>query len=595
MPTLLPTFPFSALQGQPRLQTALLLAAIDPAIGGVLVEGARGTAKSTAARALADLLPQGRFVNLPLGASEEQLLGSLDIDHVLQRGEAVFKPGLLARAHEGVLYVDEINLLPDALVDLLLDVTASGVNHVERDGISHRHAARIVLIGTMNPEEGELRPQLLDRFGLFVHVGDLADAMTRQRVVRNRLEFDADPVAFAARHADAQRELDARLANARAALPTLPLTDAVIERVSELCQAAAVEGVRADLAMLRAARAHAALHGRSAIAAADIDAVAELALAHRRPPRQDTSAVPPPNDDGAPGNGTGMDKIPGGGAPDDGASGSGAPGAGPRPSSSALFAAGDAPDDWGALPPDSVPPPIRHIQSTRPLPAIPARQGAPTLGAANAPTPSADTPRGPLRRGTQSTRRIHWPRTLFAKADRPLAREHLRYRSGHAAGKLLHCLVLDCSASMLQGEALSLAKGLLLAWTARIYRQRAELAVVAFSGGTAYLVRPPAKATADNEGWIRDLAGGGGTPVTRGLRLADEVLRRIRQRAPERRIGLWLLTDGRFAETPPRPTHADFCVVVDFESAAVPLQRASRLAAAWQSPWIPAYAWAAIS
>ncbi|MDR0441283.1 MAG: AAA family ATPase [Candidatus Accumulibacter sp.] len=588
----LPNFPFSALCGQTPLQTALLLAAIDPAIGGVLVEGARGTAKSTAARALADLLPQGRFVNLPLGASEEQLIGSLDIDHVLQRGEVVFKAGLLARAHEGVLYVDEINLLPDSLVDLLLDVTASGVNHVERDGVSHRHEARIVLVGTMNPEEGELRPQLLDRFGLCARVGDIADAATRRRIVRTRLEFDADPAAFVARHADAQRRLAARLENARAVFPTLSLTDAVIERVSELCQAAAVEGVRADLAMLRAARAHAALRGRSAIADADIDAVAELALAHRRHSRQDADAVPPPNG-GAPGNGAGADKIPGGGTPNDGASGGNAPDAGPGAPSSSPSAAGDAPDDWGALPPDSAPPPIRRIQSTRPLPAIPARRSTPTPGVANVPAPSADAPRGPLRRGAQPTRRIHWPRTLFAKGDRPFAREYLRYRSGRAAGKLLHCLVLDCSASMLQGESLSLAKGLLLAWTARIYRQRAELAVVAFSGGAAYLVRPPAKAVAFNESWIRGLAGGGGTPVTRGLRLADEVLRRIRQRTPERRIGLWLLTDGRFAETPPRPAHADFCVVVDFESAAVPLRRASRLAAAWQSPWIPARAWAA--
>ncbi len=208
-------FPFTALHGQPLLQSALLLATVDPLIGGVLVEGPRGTAKSTAARALAALLPGGRFVNLPLSASEEQLVGSLDLEAVLQGGEVRFRPGLLARAHEGVLYVDEVNLLADGLVDLLLDVCASGVNRIERDGISHAHAARLTLVGTMNPEEGELRPQLLDRFGLFVRLDNVLPPAERQAIVRARLAFDADPAAFAARHAPAQQALAARIASAR--------------------------------------------------------------------------------------------------------------------------------------------------------------------------------------------------------------------------------------------------------------------------------------------------------------------------------------------------------------------------------------------
>jgi len=339
-----PHFPFSALYGQPQLQTALLLAAIDPLIGGVLIEGPRGTAKSTSARALADLLPQGRFVNLPLGAGEEQLIGSLNIESVLKQGDVVFKPGLLARAHQGVLYVDEVNLLADALVDLLLDVSASGINYIERDGISHQHDAHIVLIGTMNPEEGELRPQLLDRFGLFVRLGDVIDPETRQRIVRARLQFDSDPNAFVDQFAEAQRQLIERIEAARDALTSIPFTDAVFERVSALCHAAAVEGVRADLVMLRAARAHAALDGKTAIDDTDIDAVAELVLAHRRHAESHTGADAP------------AERQP----PSSGRNDPPPPAGGPSTSEPA-----DAAGDWGEMPPEDAA--AESIKKVRPL------------------------------------------------------------------------------------------------------------------------------------------------------------------------------------------------------------------------------------
>lgn len=290
-------FPFSALIGQPELQRALLLAAIDPGIGGVLISGPRGTAKSTAARALAALLPSASpsspapFITLPLAASVEKLVGTLNVEDVLRDGRLRLAPGLLARAHHGVLYVDEVNLLPDALVDALLDVAASGVNTVERDGISQQHAARFVLVGTMNPEEGDLRPQLLDRFGLSVALVNSADAEQRTAILRARLGFDEHPLAAAEQHAGEQARLADAIAAARAALPRLAWPDAVLHHAASCALAAGVDGMRADLVMLRAARALAAFEGRTEVTPADVDAVAELALAHRR--AEGTGASPP--------------------------------------------------------------------------------------------------------------------------------------------------------------------------------------------------------------------------------------------------------------------------------------------------------------
>ena len=286
-------FPLAAVVGADDLKLALCLAAIDPAIGGVLIEGPRGMAKSTLARGLADLLASGTFVTLPLGASEERIVGTLDLDAALAEGRAQFSPGLLAKAHGGVLYVDEVNLLPDHLVDLLLDAAASGVNHVERDGISHRHAARFVLIGTMNGEEGELRPQLLDRFGLNLALDAQPQPAQRAEIVRRRLAFDADPQAFVQRWQAQQDELRSRCQRARQRLADIPLDDAALEQISQRCFAAAVDGLRADLVWLRAARAHAAWRAAERIEAVDIDAVAEFVLRHRRRHSPPPAAQPP--------------------------------------------------------------------------------------------------------------------------------------------------------------------------------------------------------------------------------------------------------------------------------------------------------------
>jgi magnesium chelatase subunit I len=343
-----PAFPFTALVGQPLLQRALLLAAIDPGIGGVLISGPRGTAKSTAARALAGLLPNAPFVTLPLAASLEQLVGTLNIEDVLRDGRVQLAPGLLARAHGGVLYVDEVNLLPDVLVDALLDVAASGINTVERDAISQQHAARFVLVGTMNPEEGELRPQLLDRFGLSVALANPADPAQRQLILRARLAFDDAPHALAEGAAPELARLAASVAAARAALPRLSWPDSVLRHAAALALAAGVDGVRADLVMLRAARALAAFEQRAAVIEADVDAVAELALAHRRTVDAGAAAAsrkpltaPPSAEASRPGASAAQHR------------------AGPS--------AGASDGDWGALP--AQPDPMARILSTGAWPA----------------------------------------------------------------------------------------------------------------------------------------------------------------------------------------------------------------------------------
>ncbi|MCW3819496.1 VWA domain-containing protein [Micromonospora sp. DR5-3] len=375
-----------------EMRLALLLNAVSPAIGGVLVRGEKGTAKSTAVRALAALLPPvdrvdgcrfacdpaapdpgcpdgphpagsaaerrpARLVELPVGAAEDRVVGSLDLERALAEGVRAYEPGLLAAAHRGVLYVDEVNLLHDHLVDLLLDAAAMGRCHVEREGVSVSHAARFLLVGTMNPEEGELRPQLLDRFGLTVEVAASRDPAVRVEVVRRRLAADADPAGFAARWADADAEVARRVAAARHRLPAVALPDAALRQIAEVCAAFDVDGMRADIVTARTAVAHAAWQGRDRVAVEDVRVAARLALPHRR--RRDPFDTPgldeqrldealrrardehpddDPDDDG-PGGGSRPDGGPGGpaGGPTDGLGGGaegGAPdgrGSGERP------------------------------------------------------------------------------------------------------------------------------------------------------------------------------------------------------------------------------------------------------------------------
>ena len=284
-------YPFCALVGQEALKLALMISAVAPEVGGVLAMGDRGSGKSTAIRALAAVLPSApgpdgvartpAVVDLPLGATEDSVVGSLDLEQALSHGRRVFQPGLLARADGGFLYVDEVNLLEDHLVDLLLDAAASGVNVVERDGLSVRHPARFVLVGSGNPEEGELRPQLLDRFGLSVEVRAPSSLDERVEVLRRRDAFDRAPAAFHARWAARQQTLARRLASARAGCAAVATPRRLLERAAALCMALRCDGVRGELTLVRAARAAAALEGRTVASVAHLRKVAAMALRHR--------------------------------------------------------------------------------------------------------------------------------------------------------------------------------------------------------------------------------------------------------------------------------------------------------------------------
>jgi len=317
---MLQVFPFTAIVGQERMKRALILNAISPQIGGVLIRGERGTAKSTAARALAALLPEievvsdcpyscnprrtdemcdscrqrsaagealpiarrkTRFVDLPVSATEDRVVGTLDIERAIKQGERHFEPGVLAAANRGLLYVDEVNLLDDHVVDLLLDSAAMGVNVVEREGISFSHPARFILVGTMNPEEGDLRPQLLDRFALCVDIQGIADADARVDILRRRVIYEQDPDRFCSEWCDVEAALSQRIAKAQASLPEVSYDMRHLYAIAELTAEMEVDGHRADIVILKAAIAHAAFEGRATITESDILLAAELALPHR--------------------------------------------------------------------------------------------------------------------------------------------------------------------------------------------------------------------------------------------------------------------------------------------------------------------------
>jgi magnesium chelatase subunit D len=507
-------FPFSAVVGHDDAKLALLLAAIDPAIGGVLLRGQKGSAKTTLARGLAALLPgDASFVDLPLGATEDRLIGTLDLGAVLTGDGRRFEPGLLAAAHGGVLYVDEVNLLADHLVDVLLDVAASGVNRVEREGISHEHAARFVLIGSMNPEEGELRPQLLDRFGLAAEVSTSTDPVERAEAVRRRVAFDADPTAVARLHAPAEQELGARLAD------TCParVPDALLVRIGALCAAAGVDGLRADLVISRAAAALAGWNGHDEATADDVRRVAPMALAHRRR----RTPFDEPREDGLDDALDALDQP-------------------------------DNADDRGASETDAerVAIPDRPPQQVVPLRA--SRAAAEATGRRSPGGGSRGrlvgnrVPDGPIGAvAVTATARAVAERRARDPDGPAVCTEDLREaRREQRTGNLL-VLAVDASGSMGAPRRMEAVKGAVLGLLVDAYQRRDRVALVAFRGEGAEVLLRATGSVEVARARLADLPTGGRTPLAAGIDAALTVATSPANHGSGQRPLLVLVSDGR--------------------------------------------------
>jgi len=631
-------FPFTAVVGQDDLRLALLLNAVSPAVGGVLVRGEKGTAKSTAVRALSALLPAvdvvagcrfscapaapdpdcpdgpheagagtqrpARMVELPVGASEDRLVGALDIERALAEGVKAFEPGLLADAHRGILYVDEVNLLHDHLVDLLLDAAAMGASYVEREGVSVRHAARFLLVGTMNPEEGELRPQLLDRFGLTVEVAASREPEQRVEVVRRRLAYDDDPAGFAARWAQEETAARARIVAARELLPSVRLGDGALRQIAATCAAFEVDGMRADIVMARTATALAAWAGRTDVLAEDVRQAALLALPHRR--RRNPFDAPgldedkldetleqfggPDDDDPDPG----PDGPDGGGRPPQADGGPQGGDTGARPETGD----GDAqPQASGASAGEQAPVSAAEPFRTKVL-SVPGIGDGAAGRRSRARTEHGRTTGARRPRGTLT--KLHLAATVQAAAPHQRARgrsgpglvvrrDDLRQATREGREGNLVLFVVDASGSMAARQRMGAVKGAVLSLLLDAYQRRDKVGLVTFRGKDAEVALPPTSSVDTAAARLQSLPTGGRTPLAAGLLKAHEVLRVERLRDPARRALVVVVTDGRATGGPEPVALAGRAarlfaagqvasVVVDCESGPVRLGLAGQLA-----------------
>jgi len=580
-------YPFSAILAQEEMKLALLLNAINPSIGGVVVRGEKGTAKSTAARAMRDLLPlrtdgtRPAFVDFPLGATEDMVVGAIDFECAIRDGELRFQPGLLARAHQGVLYIDEVNLLDDHLVDSILDSAESGENIVEREGQSLRHAANFILIGTMNPEEGELRPQLLDRFGLAVAIVGEADPALRVELLKRREAFDDCPEAFNAAYRETERAIAQRLKAARERLAEVMIPDHLIGFISEICSRNHVAGHRADIVIARTARAFAAWDGRSDVVADDILKVAPMALLHRMrsatpdlPPPPPPPPVPsaeddtPPSDEGdaepdaEPGDGEPPPPPAGDDANHDAGDSSPAPADAAQNESNESNERDDgrAENDDGNELPDE----LQEIGATFAVRQIKSQTKDQVLrtGSGRRSRSRSASKQGryvkstPRRQGRndlaldatlraaapyQKSRRLVATREMAVIVTPGDIREKIRERR---IGNFL-LFVVDGSGSMGAQRRMVETKAAIMSLLLDAYQKRDKVAMVVFRGRSAEVVLPPTNSVERAARLLADLPIGGRTPLTAGLAEAAGVLRQMLRKEPSLLPLVIVLTDGR--------------------------------------------------
>jgi magnesium chelatase subunit D len=633
------TFPFSALVGQDEMKLALLLNAVSPQVAGVLVRGEKGTAKSTAVRALQALLPPitvvedcvfgcdsldgkhmcqacvqrlehgemlpqherlVRLVQLPLGATEDRVLGTLDLERAIKDGVRQFEPGLLAAAHRGILYIDEVNLLPDHLVDALLDAATTGVNVVEREGISFAHPAQFVLIGTMNPEEGDLRPQLLDRFGLSIEVHGLQDPRLRMQVVRRRIAFETDAVAFCEEWQAADADLCRQIAMARQLLPQVVISDHILGLIAFICTQLDVEGLRADITIYKASAALAALAGRYTVTEQDVQQIATMALSHRRrrqpfeQPGLDREAIeqlvneyhqqePDFDDDASLAPNTHTNPL-------QQLSPSVASHKREQPDSFARedtiqTTLADSDSSHAQSPADSASSPAQFPQATQQSEQIilphaptalatltlprtkiqhaPVRKVLPVLQVARSGTPApqargrtvgarypADRPTALALAPTLRAAALCQPRRRAEHTDHDGQRLWLERRDilepvRQNKQGILILFAVDASGSMAARKRMASAKGAVLALLQRAYQQRDSVGLLQFRGTKATLLLPPTNSTDRACKLLATLPTGGRTPLASGLRLALHTFHMAKKRNQHQQAILVLVTDGR--------------------------------------------------
>lgn len=583
-----PVFPFTAVVGQKQMKRALILNAVNPRIGGVLIQGEKGTAKSTAVRAFARLLPDVeivlgcryscdplgsvlceecsqkgtsgeklqtskrpvRVVELPVGATEDRVIGSLDIEQAIKDGRRAFEPGLLAAANRGIIYVDEVNLLTDHLVDVLLDAAAMGQNYVEREGISISHPAEFILVGTMNPEEGELRPQLLDRFGLAVEVKGLSEQQERSEVVLRRIAYEADPTSFMSQWDGNETEERQRILEARRLLPEVTVSDAMVNAITSICAALQIDGLRGDIIMYKTCVSLAAYAGRREVTLDDVREAAALALPHRRkrqPFDHPADMEPQLNEaiqqlqERALESGPGEDNNETEPKPQDSPP--------PRQPNDEVFKPlltkplrlPESPEphqrQMGSRDPRSV----RHSlakaesHSGRYIRAQIPRIETPSFGnLALAATLRAAAP-------YQPTRKVGRPNGPLLKIVPQDFREKVREQRINR----VVLFVVDASGSMGTRQRMAAAKGAVVSLLTDAYQKRDKVGIIAFRGENAQLLLTPTNSVSLAEHKLRVLPTGGRTPLAHALALALQVLERAVRRGQIALSWLVILSDGR--------------------------------------------------